>query len=215
MSLHTGARRGAAILATLLLIAAGCSKPDSDPPFAFIRVIPPYGVIGTEFTLDASRSTDDDDPLEALQVRWDWNGDNTWDTEYTTEKTARRRYDVEGTLPIRLEVRDTDGLTDTTRNYVHVFVPTGCTAEAAPASGPAPLAVAFSAAATGGHDIFVFRWDFADGATDSGEVVSHTFAAPGAYDVVVRVTDVVFEQADCLDTVRVEVGQATSAILTP
>lgn len=206
MHVRIGAPKSAAILLTLLAIAASCSKPDSDPPFAFFRITPPYGVIGTEFTVDASRSTDDDDALDALQVRWDWNDDNAWDTEFTTEKTAKRRYDVEGTLPIRLEVRDTSGLTDTTRSYLHVFLPTECTAEATPASGSAPLAVTFSAVATGGHDIFDFRWDFADGAIDSGEAVAHTFAAPGDYDVVLRVIDVVFDQADCLDTVRVEVG---------
>ncbi|MFN0152608.1 MAG: PKD domain-containing protein [bacterium] len=215
MSVRNNARNSAVIVAALWAIVAGCSNPDSDPPFAFFRIFPPYGLVGTEFTVDASRSTDDDDALNALQVRWDWNDDDTWDTEFTTEKTMRRRYDVEGTFPIRLEVRDTNGLTDTTRNYVHVFVPTMCTAEAAPASGAAPLTVTFSGIATGSHDIFVFRWDFADGAVDSGEVVAHTFAAPGSYDVVLSVVDVVFEQPDCLDTVRVEVGEAPAARFAP
>lgn len=215
MFVRAGARRRAATLSIVFALAAGCSGPDSDPPFAFIRVTPPYGVIGTEFTADASRSTDDDDPVESLEVRWDWNDDGAWDTGFTTEKKATRRYDAEGTWPIRLQVRDTEGLTDTTRNYVHVFVPTGCLAEAAPASGDAPLTVTFSATATGGHDLFLFRWDFADGATDSGDVVAHTFAAPGIYDVALSVTDVVFVQPDCFDTVRVEVGEALGAGRSP
>jgi plastocyanin len=40
-----------------------------------------------------------------------------------------------------------------------------------------------------GADIVAWDWDFDDGETASGEVVTHAFAAAGTYDVVLTVTD--------------------------
>ncbi len=62
---------------------------------------------------------------------------------------------------------------------------------AAPASGAAPLDVQFSAAASADLDgaIVAFEWDFADGATETGKSVRHTFVAPGEFLVKLTVRD--------------------------
>jgi hypothetical protein len=54
--------------------------------------------------------------------------------------------------------------------------------------GRVPLTVKFGAQASGGTGVFDFFWDFRDGGTSTQVTPSHTFTAPGTYDVVVRAT---------------------------
>ena len=56
--------------------------------------------------------------------------------------------------------------------------------EASPVRGPAPLEVAFLDASHGA--IRSFRWEFGDGAADTGEEVVHTYGKPGRYRAVLR-----------------------------
>ena len=62
--------------------------------------------------VDASGSSDIEDPTSALQVRWDWTNDGIWDTNWTTTKTDSHTYDSDGTYTIKLQVKDTGGLTN-------------------------------------------------------------------------------------------------------
>lgn len=59
------------------------------------------------------------------------------------------------------------------------------------AEGPAPLAVTFDARTSSDPDgeIVQFAWDFGDGNTGTGEVVTHTYAEPGAFRPRLTVTD--------------------------
>jgi sugar lactone lactonase YvrE len=60
-----------------------------------------------------------------------------------------------------------------------------------PASGPAPLGVAFDGSASSDPNgaIISHSWDFGDGTTGSGAKVGHTYGAPGAYAVKLTVRD--------------------------
>jgi hypothetical protein len=215
---HVGriAMRALALVAMLML--AGCEDDgllpptDSTPPRARIRLMPPYGPIGTEFMFDASPSGDDEDSL-VLEVRWDFGADEAWDTDYSLDKMALRRYDKDGTFPVLLEVRNTSGLLDTAKTWVHLFFATECTASAEPTAGTAPLAVAFDAVATGGHGIFSFLWEFGDGDTLWTQRPDHVFQTPGTYDVVLRVVDLVYDQPDCFDTLRIDVAAPPASAL--
>jgi photosystem II stability/assembly factor-like uncharacterized protein len=60
---------------------------------------------------------------------------------------------------------------------------------AVPASGGAPLSVAFTANTAGGTAPYEFAWAFGDGATGSGQTVSHTYSTLGSYAASVTVTD--------------------------
>ncbi|MBI4603877.1 MAG: lamin tail domain-containing protein [Planctomycetes bacterium] len=62
---------------------------------------------------------------------------------------------------------------------------------ASPESGAAPLAVLFDAAASTDPDgtIASFAWSFGDGWRATGPQVTHVFAGPGRYVVVLEVTD--------------------------
>ncbi|MCA9728540.1 MAG: SUMF1/EgtB/PvdO family nonheme iron enzyme [Candidatus Eisenbacteria bacterium] len=93
---------------------------DNTPPTAAFTVTPGVVAAGTVVEVDASPSTDAEDP-SVLEVRWDWEDDGAWDTEFMTGRTANHRYDSPGSNPIRLEVRDAAGSTaQTTRSLVVV-----------------------------------------------------------------------------------------------
>ncbi|MGE5557340.1 MAG: hypothetical protein ACM3WV_01870 [Bacillota bacterium] len=79
---------------------------------AVITVNPDYiKPAGTLFTFDASGCKDDKDSPAKLQVRWDWENDGTWDTGFTTVKTATHAYKDEGARIVALQVKDTAGNT--------------------------------------------------------------------------------------------------------
>jgi formylglycine-generating enzyme required for sulfatase activity len=88
--------------------------PDNQAPTASFVVNPSSGTTSTVFHIDASGSWDTEDPIELLHVRWDWENDGTWDTDWSGTKTATHTYATTGTKTIKLEVKDTGGLTDDT-----------------------------------------------------------------------------------------------------
>lgn len=92
----------------------------NEPPTASFTVSPASGHTTTEFSVDASGSSDPEDLASALEVRWDWEDDGTWDTAWSTNKNATHTYSSTGTYTIRLEVRDTGGGTNSTTMDVEV-----------------------------------------------------------------------------------------------
>ena len=123
-----------AMLLFSALIIASCSEKDDDngddngngnddppvenkAPVADFSISPQTGNTDTLFTFDASASYDEETPAAELEVRWDWQNDGDWDTDYTTEKTHQRKFEVQGDYTIALQVRDTADSTDVaTRN---------------------------------------------------------------------------------------------------
>jgi formylglycine-generating enzyme required for sulfatase activity len=94
-------------------------------PVADFTVRPDSGTTSTVFVLDAAGSSDAEDSVSVLEVRWDWEEDGTWDTDYAVAKTASHQYGTTGTKKIRLEVRDRGRLIATATREVAI--------------GPAPL----------------------------------------------------------------------------
>ncbi|MBU1246942.1 hypothetical protein KJ973_02765 [Patescibacteria group bacterium] len=92
-----------------------------DPyPRASFTVTPASGDINTNFDFDAFGSSDIDDLLADLQVRWDWENDGVWDTAWTTTKIATHKYITEGMYTIKLEVKNTKELTANVTRQVNV-----------------------------------------------------------------------------------------------
>jgi PKD repeat protein len=79
---------------------------DTTPPTAQFTRDPTVGPPGTAFVLDASASHDDLTPAGALLVRWDWNSDGTWDTQWSPEKVVTHGINTPGDYTITLAVRD-------------------------------------------------------------------------------------------------------------
>lgn len=76
------------LLSTFIILVfsfSGCKKDNTAPTATFI-ISPSIGNLSTIFSFDASACTDEQDDASTLEVRWDWNGDGTWDTDYSTEK---------------------------------------------------------------------------------------------------------------------------------
>jgi uncharacterized protein (TIGR02145 family) len=71
-----------------------------------------FGNLTTNFYFDADACRDPEDLIDQLKVRWDFEDDGVWDTEFVKEKTATRKYPAAGTYTIRLQVTDSGGLTD-------------------------------------------------------------------------------------------------------
>jgi len=97
----------------------------STNPVASFTVSPQEGTTSAVFSFDASACSDLEDPPVALTLRWDWEDDGIWDTSWTTDKTALHQFAAPGEYTVRLEVKDTTGLTNsTTRQFT---VPTRTT----------------------------------------------------------------------------------------
>lgn len=118
-------------LVTLFCLGCGDDEPTNPggntAPTASFTVDPTSGTAETAFQLDASGSSDAQDPVSALQVRWDWENDQTWDTEWSTTKTTTHQYTTTGEKTIRLQVKDTGALSDDTTRTVSVGVPLSLT----------------------------------------------------------------------------------------
>jgi PKD repeat protein len=93
------------------------------PPTAVIEVNPPEGDTNTEFEFMAHDSTDVEDSLDDLMVRWDFDGEAPWDTEYSHEKAIMHRFEEPGLYVVTLEVKDTGGLDDRATTEVLVREP--------------------------------------------------------------------------------------------
>jgi len=92
----------------------------NNPPIAAFTYSPNEVYTCTPIAFDASSSSDVEDPVSALQVRWDWENDGTFDTSLSHQKTAQHSFTTSGVHTVRLEVQDTDGLTDATTRQVTV-----------------------------------------------------------------------------------------------
>lgn len=79
-------------------------------PVSVLSVFPASGTIDTIFVFDASASYDASTAPEDLLFRIDFDGDEEWDTDFTTEHVYEYKYSHPGNYKPVLEVKDTDGL---------------------------------------------------------------------------------------------------------
>ena len=112
------------IALTFLVFNISCKKSptssENTAPIASFTVNPTLGTTTTTFAFDASGSSDNEDAATVLQVRWDWENDGTYNTNYSTTQTATHQYTTPGTYTVMLEIKDTGGLTNTTTKTVNV-----------------------------------------------------------------------------------------------
>jgi uncharacterized protein (TIGR02145 family) len=96
-----------------LTIEVDIQQGYSAPKPAF-RVLPDSANILAAFIFDASSTRDDEDSLENLTFRWDFEGDLIWDTEFTTNPVIEHQYSIPSVYYPRLQVADPSGLSDST-----------------------------------------------------------------------------------------------------
>jgi len=90
-------------------------------PIASLTIVPVLGDVSAVFMANASASWDFEDWNGSLLVRWDWEGDGVWDTVWTPNRTAQHVYSSEGNFSLRLEVMDSEGMTDNSTASVTVL----------------------------------------------------------------------------------------------
>jgi hypothetical protein len=105
-----------------IIICIGCvaimtrcnEKENNTPPIAGYSITPNEGSIFTLFSFDASACSDAEDVATTLHVRWDWEGDGIFDTDFSTNKILTHQYSQTGLYNIVLEVKDSEGLSTST-----------------------------------------------------------------------------------------------------
>ena len=157
------------------------------------------GTIATLFTFDASGSSDLEDPLSGLTVRWDFEDDGTWDVDWTSSKTTTHVYSSVGTYTVHLQVRDSGGLVDDDTEDITI-VNTVPTASFTWTPDTGNISTLFQFNASGCSDLetpssaLEVRWDWeSDGTWDFGwtsfKLATHQYSAPGTYNVTMEVRD--------------------------
>ncbi|MCD6347694.1 MAG: hypothetical protein J7L96_09770, partial [Bacteroidales bacterium] len=170
-------------------------------PIAAFSVLPESGKVAEFFTFDASGCYDAEDPLSSLEVRWDFQNDGEWDSHFSTSKAAVWVYDTPQTYVVKLEVRDSDGLTGSTTKLLTVenanIKPTAFYT-INPESGTTETRFGFDASGSSDTEDSIedlqVRWDWEnDGVWDTGyrliKTITHQFAVKGVYTTVLEVLD--------------------------
>lgn len=100
----------------------GCTEKEAEntPPVAKFTVGSNTGTIETLFTFDASASYDLEDSSSQLMIRWDWEDDGKWDTDYSTEKIHKKGFNPKGFYKVNLEVKDSKGLSSEYSEIINV-----------------------------------------------------------------------------------------------
>lgn len=118
---------------------------------------------------------------------WSWNfGDGGTSTAQNPQHT----YSTAGAYTVSLTATNAYGSdVETKTDYVSVSSPSPPVADftGSPASGTAPLTVAFTDTSTGSPTNWL--WDFGDGATSTEQNPLHTYSTAGTYTVSLTITN--------------------------
>ncbi len=145
----------------------------------------------------SSTSTDPEDgtTFDPNKVKWDFDNDGTYDE---TGLTATHTFTTAGSHPVKLEVTDSDGASDTETQMIVVSDPV---ANVPPTAGfdydpedPAvdEVVILSSTSTDSDGEIVSHDWDLDDdGAFDDaeGEEINVVFLDPGSYEITLQVID--------------------------
>ncbi|MBU1050744.1 PKD domain-containing protein [Candidatus Bipolaricaulota bacterium] len=175
------------LILVVSLVTGGCALFSNVPPVARLAVTPSRGVSPLEVQFNGSASYDPDGRI----TRWSWD---FGDGERGSGKSVTHRFTEPGTRLVRLTVRDNRGATTVGTTLIEVVEfnqPPVANMTFSPASGAAPLFVIMDGTTSTDEDgsIKNWTWDFGDGGTASGSIVSHRYLIPGTYTVKLTVSD--------------------------
>lgn len=156
-------------------------------PVAVASADPTGGDVPLSVSFSSAGTLDPDGTIAAFL--WDFG-----DGEVSTESDPTHTYTVGGPHVATLTVTDGDGKQTTQELLVNALepnLPPVAVASSDITSGPAPLAVIFSADGTYDPDGFVgnLQWSFSDGGTYYGSNAYHTFYQEGTHQATVTAFD--------------------------
>jgi len=151
---------------------------------AVIKATPTEGTAPLTVHFDGSGSSAYQGSIVSYQ--WDF-GDGS--APSITGATLDHRYGGIGTYTAKLIVTTATGAkAETTQNIFVREIPLRACFTPSRAAGPAPLSVTFDPQCATGA-IANYHWNFGDGAESTAHKTAHTFETPGAYTVILEVTD--------------------------
>lgn len=200
----------------------GDSDSDNDYPIATFTMDPESGELSTIFSFDASGCTDNDDSTSLLQIRWDWENDGIWDTDYSVTKTATHQFTIAGIYNVNMEVKNSKDKTDSFS--FEIFVDNNNTQPTAdftftPGNGTIDTIFSFDASSSSDNEddisLLKVRWDWEnDGNWDSDfsetKTATHQFSTPGDYIINMEVKDSKEAVSDITATINISEGNLTS-----
>ncbi len=177
--------------------AARTVSVTASAPTAAFSAVPNSGVAPLLVSFDASASSDADGSI--VGYAWNFGDGTTGSGKQVTHTYGSAPNFSSSTFSVVLTVRDNSGLEGTVANNVTVTAPPVVPPNVAPvarltalpATGNAPLTVAFDGSASTDADgtITSYTWAFGDGQTASGTRTQHLYTAPGTYTAVLSVAD--------------------------
>lgn len=173
------------IIREIMELIEGKCPPPVNPEASFFFT-PETPLAGEITTFNASASED----LDGFIVSYTWDfGDNSGVT--VSEPVIAHIYAKYGIYTVSLTVNDDDFLTDTESKPVKVTAPPQATFTYSPLVPLVDEVIIFNASdsVSNGGEIESGTWDFGDGITKTGEIVTHAYSAEGTYNVVLNVTD--------------------------
>ena len=178
----TDTRGGTGYAETVCQIGVPNRTPiaDADGPYS--------GEVDTEIHFDGSQSYDPDgDPLA-----YTWNfGDST---SPATGVQVSHKYAQTGTYNVSLQVDDGRGGLDTADIQVTITPQNQPPVAGFTFDGDLVMWATLTFDGTGSYDaegrpLASWEWDFGDGSSTTGAIVTHGYAEPGDYTVILTVTD--------------------------
>ncbi len=194
------------IFFVIILILTSCNtqKPtaakENNAPVARFSITPTIGDTTTIFEFDATGSTDVEDPLSSLAMRWDWDNDDIWDTDYFPVDKLSRTFSDTGKHLITLEIKDSEGLSDTVKHALNITEPNSPPRSSFSISiTRGTTSTRFRVDASDSWDDqdstqLMYRWDWeSDGFWDTeysiSDTSSHVYSSEGSFFITLEVKD--------------------------
>ncbi|MFW6119022.1 MAG: PKD domain-containing protein [Planctomycetota bacterium] len=159
----------------------------NEAPVASASATPTSGTAPLEVNFDGSASSDGDGTI--TQYTWDFADGSTG-----SGATVSHIYSEAGTYDATLTVVDNYGTSASDTVTVTVETPNSpptASVSATPTSGFVPLEVSFDGSGSTDSDgnIASYTWEFGDGHSGTGAVVSHAYDEAGTYTATLTVSD--------------------------
>jgi PKD repeat protein len=172
------------------LVPTGVILPPASLPTAAFTMSPTQALANVPVTFDASNSKPGTGATSITSYSWNF-GDGT---PAATGRSVSHTFTTQQTFNVTLTVTNDRGLSASTSvptSVGGVATPTVKVvfSPSAPSAGQTIVFNGDQSTAAPGHSLTVFGWNFGDGATASGSIASHAFAAAGTYNVVLSVAD--------------------------
>ncbi|MBA4406007.1 hypothetical protein C0389_01905 [bacterium] len=168
--------------------------------------------VGEPVRFNASKSADLDGALTGYL--WDFG-----DGKFSEEKIVEHTYTVHGKYIVKLKIKDDSGLSNAFGNdSITVAVNKHFHPEITDKISVADGSIKFDGTRKYEIDGITSRylWDFGDGTTGEGKILTHNYKTPGYYSVVLKTTDIIQNTSSIyLDTINIIINKRPIADAGP